>query len=522
MPTSRKHSLLVTISAVSLALASCASVSKGGDSSQGGGTLRVALSEDIDNLMVGKLHTLSDRFIAMNIYDGLLRYKPGTTNVEPDLAKSYELSADGLMWTFKLRTDVGFNRGYGTLTSKDVKASFDYQMKEANATFDRSLFSVVTSVETPDPATVVIKMKTPNPSFIYSVLAWQPGYITSARAIDELGPEKLAKQPVGTGAFELDKTLRAQGTTLNANGQYFGGQPKSNKVEFTVIPDQRVAVQSVAQGNIDIAPVSQSSSYAALMEQVKSGKASEVSADVSSWNDFLYFNTKSGPTKDVRIRRAIAYALDLKAINERLGGISTYNPSYFSKAVPQWTDNVETYGLDLQKSRALVAQAGYSSPGDVKLTVAYSKANLYEDLTLRLTDMLRNAGFTIDVKVVPREQQTDNAKSDAWSLNVWASGRVSPDDYATNFTRSGGSSNYPKWSNPDADKLIDAARSEVNDQKRQQLYTQLQQLVKSELPILTLDTMGSILAARPNVKGLQPSAAYASIATLSSVTTGGS
>jgi peptide/nickel transport system substrate-binding protein len=522
MRTSVRRVVTALVLVGAVMVGGCGDVSRDGAGAAGegdsDGVVRVALTEDIDNLMVGKLHTLGDRFIAINLYDGLLRYVPGTTELEPALAETYEISEDGLTWTFHLRDGVEFSGDYGEVTSRDVKASFEYQMDEANATYDRALFSAIESIDTPDDATVVLNLSTPNPSMLYSVIAWQPGYITSADALDEVGPDGLANAPVGTGPYAVEETLRAQGTTLSANAGYYDGEPSNGGIEFQIIPDQRVAVETVSQGDIDIAPVSQSASSQALEEAVAEGSAVSVEAEVSSWNDFLYFNTASGPTSDVKVRQAIAHSIDLEALADALGSISSVNPSYFSKAVPEWTGDVPIYEPDLAKAASLLADAGYSEPSEVELTLAYSKANLYEDLTLRIADMIRETGITVNVVPVPREQQADYARADEWNLLVWAAGRVSPDDYATNFTRSTGSSNYPKWNDPDADALIDAAKSEPDPQRRAQLYADLQVLVKEQLPILTLDTMASLFAARPEVDGLVPSAAYAGIATLSGVT----
>jgi len=173
----------------------------------------------------------NDYTIAANIYSGLLKFNPKTLEPEPDLAKSWNISPDGLTYTFYLRDNVQWHKGYGRLTARDVKYSFDRIMDPKTKSRYRTDFQNVKDIEVVNDHTVKIHFKTPDMSFVRKVLCYRPGYIVNQKAIETL-KENYKSGPIGTGPFIFDRWEPGSKTILVANKDYFLGPPKVKKQLF--------------------------------------------------------------------------------------------------------------------------------------------------------------------------------------------------------------------------------------------------------------------------------------------------
>jgi len=148
--------------------------------------LRVGIDKDMMRLDPATVSTTTDRFICINVFSGLLTYKPGTSEIEKDLAKSYQVSKDGKVITFELRKGVKFHKGYGELTSSDVKFSIMRHLDPKVKSRDFKNFSIVDHVETPGKYTVKVFLKRPSMGFL-GIIAYHGGFILSEKAVNELG-----------------------------------------------------------------------------------------------------------------------------------------------------------------------------------------------------------------------------------------------------------------------------------------------------------------------------------------------
>lgn len=462
--------------------------------------LRVASNEDLVDLHIGNLTIAGDRVIVENIYSRLVRFKPGSlAEVEPELAEEWEVAPDGMMYTFRLRQGVQFHQDYGELTAEDVKATFEYHMDPDGASREKPQYNLVDRVETPDSYTVEVYMKEVYVPFVLATLAWQSGCITSARALEEIG-DQLSFQPVGSGPYYLDSWQQGQQITLKAHESYFRGAPAIKTVEIKVIPEDQVAILAMDQGEIDLIAVRQIGAYRELQQR---SELTVYQAE-SGWNYWAYFQTQKPPTDNLMVRQALAHAVDLDAIEASLNGLVTVNPSYFNPLVVGWTDDLPVYDYDPDRAKQMLADAGFANPADVTIRIAYSKAHLYEEMALLLQDFWNQVGVNAQVELIDRALFGQVMQEGDWNVGVWAVTRLESDLYAYPFTHSEGTSNYSQWSNPEADRLIEAARTETDPDQRAQIYADLQALVKQELPIHNTGTMQSIIVTRPDVKGVIP------------------
>ena len=314
-------------------------------------------------------------------------------NFHPYLATSWTTSADGKSVTFKLRTDATFHDGK-PITSADVKFSIETQ--KANHPFKTSL-GAVSGVETPDAHTVVVKLKSPHPALLLamstSIVPIIPKHVYGDGQNPKTHPRNTTNL-VGSGAYILKEYKRAQYILLERNPNYFlKGRPYMDRIIYKIIRDSSSRVIAMERGEGNMMPfMSEVASVVRLKKNDKLIVTDKGYAGIGpiTW---LAFNTKEGPTKDVRVRRAIAYAIDRKFITQQLHrGVSTAATGPIVPGSPFYTKDVETYEVDLKKAEALLEAAGYPKKADgtrLDLTIDYLPA--VPDVQQRIAEYARGA-----------------------------------------------------------------------------------------------------------------------------------
>jgi len=455
--------------------------------------LRWAVNEELTNVDIFKLHVATDRLVAQNVYSGLVKFKPGTTEIIPDLAERWEISPDGKTYTFYLRQGVKWHHGYGEFTSTDVKFTLDRHQDPQVASLARMDFALIERVEAPEPYKVIVHLKDPFPPFLFN-LAWQTGFMASKKAYEDLGAA-VSSRPIGTGPFQFDRWVPGEVIVLTANKDYYLGAPKLERLEFKVIPEELVALLALERSEVDGTAVRQLGAYRLVLGRPNI----QLVEAPSGWMNYAYINTKKEPTSDVRVRQALAYAMDVRAMAKALDDMVIPNPSFLNPIVLGWTDDLPKYEYNVEKAKSLLKEAGY--PDGIKIRMIYVKAHLYEEFALMLKDYFSKIG-EVELVQIDRAIQAQEMRGDNWHVGIWAVTRLESDLYATNFIHSKGPNNYSKYSNPVADQLAERARIEQDRQKRAELYVQLQKVVAEDVPILITGTQKSLVAVKPYVKGL--------------------
>ena len=211
---------------------------------QGARTLRVRFGSDISQLDPARIFQNENQSIASHIYSGLVQYDQRTNEIVPDLATGYEVSADGTVWTFRLRPNVTWHKGYGALTSDDVKFSFDRVLDPATGSLYRGQLAGLREVQTPDPLTVRFVLEEANSGFLHKLCAFNQGWIVSRRAVTEIG-ERYSMNPIGTGPFVFERWTTGNEVRLSANPDYFGGASTLSEVVFRIVRDETAAALSL-------------------------------------------------------------------------------------------------------------------------------------------------------------------------------------------------------------------------------------------------------------------------------------
>lgn len=374
-----------------------------------GGSLTMALRGDPGTL---DCHAVSSSTVAMAIfpaYSTLLRFDPASDyqEVAGDVAASWTVSPDGLVYTFKLAPNVKFHDG-SALTSADVKATYDRmrQPPEGVASVRRALFADIESIETPDDMTVVFRLKTPNPAML-TVFAnpWNCLYSAERLAKDPTFP---TKEVMGSGPFRLVEYTPGTRILYEKFPDYFRtGMPYLDRLESIIVSHAGV-VPALASGQIEADFFTFSRP---LQQQIANSRGDKTVFDTASMAtmSFVAFNTKRAALADARVRQALTLAIDRQSGDQNLPkliSIQGFSPIYRAETPYALSREQQAalpgYGSDIEQSRnrakALLAEA---NAGDLKLTLlSPSSRDPFETLAVYLADAWRRIGVETEIRAL--------------------------------------------------------------------------------------------------------------------------
>ena len=459
---------------------------------------------------------VNDFRILMNMYDGLVRYKDGTLEVEPALATEWTISDDGKVYTFTLREGVTFHDG-SAFDAEAVKFNFDRMLDEAHPYHDTGpfplsfFFSSVESVDVIDAQTVAFNLNAPYAPFL-SNLAYPTGLIVSPAAVMEHGAD-FGRNPSGTGAFTFGEWRSNEAVVVQANPDYWDGAPELETVVFRPITDANTRTAEMLAGGID------------LMVEVPPVALSEFQGDTYTVHEqagphvwFLILNAKEGPFADVRVRQAANYAINKEAIvNDVLEGTAEVaagpTPPAFAWA---YNPDLEPYPYDPEKARALLAEAG-AEGAELTFYVTEGGSGMLDPVAMGTAIQADLEAVGLDVTIETYEWNTFlgnvnpglEGKADmaemAWMTN-------DPDTLPflalrTEAWPDKGGFNSGYYSNPEVDALLDAARVQTDQDERARLYKEMQVIVQEDAPWVFVANWKQNAVTSDRVEGfsLQPS-----------------
>ncbi|MEQ8651161.1 MAG: ABC transporter substrate-binding protein [Kiloniellales bacterium] len=289
-----------------------------------------------------------DEVVYANIFEGLTRINQNG-EVLPALAKSWDISDDGLTYTFHLVEGAKFHDG-SPFEAEDVVFSLKRAMAEDSVNAQKQLFSAIDTVEAKDPKTVVVSLKQPAGNLLFN-LGWGDAVMVEAASAD--GNKQT---PIGTGPFKFDRWLSGDRVELSANPDYWGEPAALKSVTFKFIPDPAAAAAAMLSGDVDAfanfpAPE--------LVPQFESDPRFAVVVGSTEGETILSTNNTAAPFDNLQVRQAMAHALDRQSIIDGLFGYGKPIGTHFAPHHPAYVDLVERYPYDPEKAKALLAEAGY-------------------------------------------------------------------------------------------------------------------------------------------------------------------
>jgi peptide/nickel transport system substrate-binding protein len=296
-----------------------------------------------------------DEIVYANLFEGLTRIDENGT-VQPALAGSWDISQDGRVYTFHLRNGVRFHDG-SEFDSSDVAFSLKRAMAADSTNAQKRLFDPVAEVTTPDPLTAVITLKRPNGLFLWN-MGWGDAVIVAPESADA-----NKTQPVGTGPYQFARWVRGDSLQLVDFEDYWGEKASMAVVEFKIISDPSAQVAAMLAGDIDVFP---NLGAPESLKRFENDPRFDVFVGTTEGETILVLNQRRPLFQDIRVRRAIAHAIDRKAvIDGAMFGYGTVIGSHFAPHNNAYVDLTGLYPYDPGKARALLKEAGHSGGIDL-------------------------------------------------------------------------------------------------------------------------------------------------------------
>ena len=430
-----------------------------------GGSVVVGIQQDIDSLDPHKATAAGTKEILFNIFEGLV--KPDENgNLICAVAENYDISEDGLIYTFTLRDNVKFHNG-SVVTCEDVKYSLERASGLLDGTPLISTLKAIQSVDILDDKTVQVTVDAANTELIYSFVA----------AIIPAGSgEEAEAAPIGTGPFSFVSYTPQEGIVVKKNADYWQeGLPYLDEVDFKIVGSADTALLELQGGSIDIYAYLTDSQANELQDtfQVLSSPSNVVQA--------LFLNNACEPLDDVRVRQAICYALDKDMVNEFVsGGKGTL---ISSAMLPTLKDNYvdlnDVYGTqaDTEKAKELLTQAGYPDGFDLEIAIP-SNYEFHMQTGEVVAEQLKEVGIRVTIQAMEwgtwLEDVYNGRKFQATISGITCD--MTP-GYLLNRFQTDSKKNFINFSDEEYDALYQKAQDEQDPAKKAQDYAGLQQIL---------------------------------------------
>lgn len=433
------------------------------------------------------------------IFDDLLS-RGDDLNVAPGLAERWEIP-DPLTYVFHLHRGAKFHDGR-PLTSRDVKWTFDSLLQGRIRSTKTAVYKFVDHIDAPDNATVVFHMKEADATLLWNLSGGAMGIVPYGSG------DEMTLHPTGSGPFKFVSAEPDREVILERNDDYWGEKAKLTRVRFAVVPDETTQALELRKGSGDIAINSLTPDTVVTLSRnpnlvVDTGPGTRLA--------YLGFNLRDPILKNVRVRQAIAYALDRRPMIEYLWR-GEAEPAHSVLPVQSWAydGNGPEYPHDPEKAKELLDAAGYPALNGVRFHIAMKTST---DANTRLMvavmqQQLREVGIVLDIRSFEFATFFSDVQHGAFQMYGlrWIGANEDPDIFeyvfhSSKFPPNGANRDY--YSNPKIDALIDRARTEIDPKVRKPLYGEVQQILAQDLPYITLWYLDNVLVHTKRVQGIK-------------------
>lgn len=473
------------------------------------------------------LYTAGTTFDASSrpVYNRLLEFEPGTTNPVPALAESYDVSDDGLQYTFKLRPGVKFQTTEFFTPTRDMNAddvifSFERQLKAdhpwhqyvAGAAWEyfngMGFPDLIASIEKVDDMTVKFTLKQKEAPFIAN-LGMDFASIMSKEYADKLEAdgkkEQLNQMPVGTGPFAFVAYQQDAVIRYKANPDYWGGKEKIDDLVFAITTDAAVRLQKLKAGECHVMPYPN----AADVEGMKADSNLKVMEQEGLNIAYLAFNTKQAPFDKTEVRKALAQAVNKQAIVDAVfQGLATPATNPIPPTMWSYNKAIEDDKYDPAAAKAALEAAGVK---DLSMKIwAMPVARPYMLNARRAAELIQAdfAAVGVKVEIVSYEwaeylKLSKAEDRDGAVMLGWTGDNGDPDNFLHTLLGCAavGGNNRAQWCNEEFDKIVNAAKVTVDQAERTKLYEEAQVVFKREAPWITLDHSLVVMPMSAKVSG---------------------
>jgi len=475
-----------------------------------GGTLRAGMQTDPVGLDPHLTTATATRNMMENVYDTLVFYNSDGRYI-PGLAESWRTSQDGLTWTFALRRNVKFHNGR-PLTADDVVYSIN-RIKDPRTRSPRAGdFAEVESLTAVDPYTVAIRVKKPF-SPLLAKLASSTNVIVPREVVERDGD--MNTNPTGTGPFRFISYAPQQRLVLVRNGDFWGFDdtgrrlPYLDRIEFVFLPDAVARATALRTGSVDWIEYVPSSEVRSL----RADPNIEVVGGLSANFRALYINNTVAPFNNVKVRQAMAWAINRKEIIDTalfgVGGIEATGtaipPGNFYALSRSVYDK-----MDPDRAKRLLSEAGHPNGLDAELYVTSTYDFLRTPAEL-VQSQLAKVGIRLRIVAADWSVYLPTIFAKRYALTILGtSGQTDPDDFLYNNFHTGAGLNLVNYSDAQFDRLVDEGRTVASESRRKRLYEQAQLRLQETVPMVFIFHSTQFEAVRKTVQGFEhwPNTSY--------------
>jgi peptide/nickel transport system substrate-binding protein len=456
-------------------------------------TVTVALDPPPTNLDPRVAQDATSQRLIQLIFSSLVR-KNEHFEIEPDLAERWE-TPNATTYIFYLRQGVKFHDGR-PFTARDVVYTFRSLLDGSISTAKTGTFRLIESIRAPDDRTVIFTLKEPFAPFLWNLTGGAIAIVP-----DGAGPD-FASKLTGTGPFALVHYIQDVEVLLKRNDSYYGEKPTVPAVRFKIIPEAIVRALELRKGTVDMALNVLTPD---IVEALRGDSRLDVMTAPGTRYQYIAFNLQDPVFRDIRVRQAIAYAIDRESIVKYLWR-NQARPASGVIPITSWAyeSNVKTYAYDPDRARQLLKEAGHPNLSFTFRTSSEDEARL---LAAALQQQLQEVGIRMQI----RSNEFATFFADVVSGNFQAYslrwiGSDDPDIFNLIFHSKRvppNGANRGHYSNPEVDRLIDFSRRELDRDKRREAYKRIQQIVAEELPYVSLFYLDNVCVYNRRIQGMR-------------------
>jgi len=473
--------------------------------------VRVGVSQDALTLDPANHRNRETQTVIRNIHDGLLT-RDAEMRIQPEIAESWR-QIDAKTYEFRIRSGIRFHSG-DVLTAEDIKFTFDRLSKDnamgGQTSPRKGLLGPLADTVVVDERTVRMVLAEPWP-ILPAMLPFQE--VVNRRQVERVGQEGMQTRPDGCGPFRLAEWRRGEAVIMERFADYYGGSTaipvagpaQIDRAIFRVMPENSARIAALLAGEVDII----SELPASAMRQVEASQHALVMKVNGTRTFFVSLNLAKKPFDDVRVRRALNHALDKGAIISRiLSNTATPLRGVMSPDAFAFNPDLPEYAHDVARARALLAEAGVPQGTELVIdTVAALK-----EIAEAIAALLSRTGLRVRAQVwegavlTPMWQNAERRRERDMYLTSWGNGALDPSDIMVPTLRSGGRGNSAGFANAEVDRLLDAAETEADQEKRAAMYRRAQAIVTEEAPWIFLWLPQDIYGVSRRVQNWRPQA----------------
>ena len=462
-----------------------------------GGELTIALMDEATSLDPHRVHDAAAYRVIENLYSSLMRHTDTLGEVEWDLLSSYQASEDYRIFNLTIREDAYFHETGRNVTAEDVK----YSLERIRDVRGASALGPLEEIQVTGEHALTLHFAEPMTPLI-NYLADPMWAIVDRQVVERQPEQRLERVGAGSGPFRLEERSPGQRTVLVRDENYYvQGLPYLDRVIYRPIPDDTSRTVALVRGDVDIVldvPVSQLGRLQDRDDVILQGTPG------TFW-EYIGINTDVSPFDDVRVRQAIAWAVDRDAVNRSVHR-GAAQPTYGGFIPPgHWAHLDEAiYGEpNLERARTLLAEAGYADGFATEIIVNADRESQWQAAAL-IRQMLAGIGIDATVSRIPAGNFFSRLGNSEFEMTVvgWV-GLADPDERLYEIFHSNGPYNQQNYHSPRVDELLEEARRVDDEQQRGHLYRQAQRIIAEEAPVVFLYLNEQLSGYRANVQGFE-------------------